>query len=117
RPLGRPDGGHRHPPPGAPRRRAPDRRPHSGRCAVRARLTLAMLTGTAALGAGLGLTAVAAWLITTAAGQPFIAELLVAVVAVRAFGISKGVLRYAERLLSHDLAFRALGVLRLRVYD
>lgn len=84
---------------------------------MRARLTLAMLTGTAALGAGLGLTAVAAWLITTAAGQPFIAELLVAVVAVRAFGISKGVLRYAERLLSHDLAFRALGVLRLRVYD
>lgn len=83
---------------------------------MKGRLTLAALSGTAALGAGLGLTAVAAWLIAKAAEQPPIDELLLAAVAVRAFGVSKGVLRYAERLLSHDAAFRALAELRLRVY-
>ena len=40
--------------------------------------------------------------------------LLAAVTAVRAFGISRGVLRYAERLAAHDAAFRVLGELRGR---
>ena len=38
--------------------------------------------------------------------------LLAAVTAVRAFGIARGVLRYAERLAAHDAAFRVLGELR-----
>ncbi len=42
---------------------------------------------------------------------------MVAIVAVRAFGIGRGVLRYAERLASHDAAFRQLGELRVRVYQ
>jgi ATP-binding cassette subfamily C protein CydCD len=83
---------------------------------MRRRLVLAVLSGTAALGAGIGLTAVSAWLITRAAAQPPVLALLVAVTAVRAFGISKGVLRYLERLLTHDVAFRVLARLRLVVY-
>ena len=42
--------------------------------------------------------------------------LLLAVTAVRAFGIARGVLRYAERLAAHDAAFRVLGELRATAY-
>lgn len=83
---------------------------------MRIRLALAVLSGFAALGAGVGLTAVAAWLIARASARPPVLELMVAVTAVRAFGLSKGVFRYAERLLSHDVAFRSLAKLRLVVY-
>ena len=41
---------------------------------------------------------------------------MVAIVAVRAFGISRAVLRYAERLASHDLALRQLARLRVHFY-
>jgi ATP-binding cassette subfamily C protein CydC len=39
------------------------------------------------------------------------------IVAVRFFGISRAVLRYAERYLSHDVTFRILAKLRLWYYD
>lgn len=80
------------------------------------RIALAITAGSAALCAGIGLTVAAAWLITRAADHPSIVELTGAIVAVRAFGVSKGVLRYTERLLAHDAAFKALAGLRLRVY-
>ncbi|HET9138212.1 thiol reductant ABC exporter subunit CydD, partial [Actinophytocola sp.] len=86
-------------------------RPH------RARLALACLAGAAALGSGVALTATSAWLISAAALHPPVLTLMVAIVAVRAFGLAKGVLRYAERLLSHDVALRALADLRVRVWD
>ena len=79
--------------------------------------TLAIFLGAMAIGCGVGLLAVSAWLISRASLQPPILELEVAIVAVRAFGIGKGVFRYAERLTSHDAAFRALSRLRLAVYD
>ena len=41
---------------------------------------------------------------------------MVAIVAVRAFGIGRGVLRYLERLTGHDAALRVLGELRVRAY-
>ncbi len=81
------------------------------------RLALAVLLGSLAIACGVGLLAVSAWLISSAALQPPILELEVAIVAVRAFGIGRGALRYAERLVSHDAAFRALSRLRLAVYD
>ncbi len=81
------------------------------------RLALAIFLGAMAIGCGVGLLAVSAWLISRASLQPPILELEVAIVAVRAFGIGKGVFRYAERLTSHDAAFRALSRLRLAVYD
>ncbi|WP_435157012.1 thiol reductant ABC exporter subunit CydD [Amycolatopsis sacchari] len=80
------------------------------------RLALACLAGALALGSGVALTATSAWLISTAALHPPILTLTVAIVAVRAFGIAKGVLRYSERLLSHDVALRTLAGLRVRVW-
>ncbi len=84
---------------------------------MKARLAGAIAAGFLALGSGVGLTAAAAWLIARAAAHPPVLELMVAVVAVRAFGISKGVFRYTERLLAHDVAFVALARLRLELYD
>jgi len=81
------------------------------------RLLLAIFLGASALACGVGLMATSAWLISRAAQQPPILELEIAIVAVRAFGIGRGVLRYAERLVSHDSAFRALSRLRVSVYD
>jgi ATP-binding cassette subfamily C protein CydCD len=83
----------------------------------RARLALALLLGSGALGCGVALTATSAWLISAAALQPPVLSLMVAIVAVRAFGLGKGVLRYAERLVSHDAALRCLCELRLRLWD
>ncbi len=81
-----------------------------------ARLALAVLAGVGAAGAAVGLAATSAWLVSRAAEQPPVLQLLTAVTAVRAFGIARGVLRYAERLAAHDAAFRVLGALRASVY-
>ncbi|WP_283133270.1 thiol reductant ABC exporter subunit CydC [Rhizohabitans arisaemae] len=81
------------------------------------RLTWAALAGAAAELAGLGLIAAAAWLIARAAQQPELAALTVAIVAVRAFAITKGIFRYGERLTGHDVALRAQSEVRGRLYD
>jgi thiol reductant ABC exporter CydD subunit/thiol reductant ABC exporter CydC subunit len=83
---------------------------------VDGRLLAGAVLGALALGSAVALTATAAWLIATAAGHPSIVALNVAVIAVRAFGLGKGVLRYAERLVSHDAAFRLAGRLRVRLW-
>ena len=70
------------------------------------RLLLAILFGVLSLGSALALAGVSAWLITRAWQMPPVLDLSVAVVAVRAFGISRGVLHYCERLASHDTALR-----------
>jgi len=77
---------------------------------------LSTLLGTATIVAGIGLIGTSAWLISTAALQPSIAALQVAIVGVRFFGLSRGVLRYLERLVSHDTNFRILGSMRLWFY-
>jgi thiol reductant ABC exporter CydC subunit len=82
----------------------------------RVRLGLAVLAGVGAAGAAVGLTATSAWLISRAAQQPPVLYLMVAIVAVRAFGIGRAALRYAERLASHDAAFRVLAALRSDAY-
>src|SRR5690606_12484399 len=82
----------------------------------RARLALAVLLGVLASGSGVGLLATSAWLISRAAQHPPVLMLMVAIVAVRAFGIGRGVFRYLERLVSHDATFRILADLRARVY-
>ena len=81
------------------------------------RLTLAVAAGAAAIGCGVGLFATAGYLIARAAEHPSVLALSVAVVAVRAFGIGRGIFRYCERLLTHDVAFRALADVRTRVYQ
>jgi ATP-binding cassette subfamily C protein CydCD len=80
------------------------------------RLSAAVTLGAAAFGCTLALTATSAWLISTAALHPPILTLMVAIVAVRAFGVGKGVLRYLERLVSHDAALRLGTDLRVRVW-
>ena len=80
------------------------------------RLVLAVVCGVLSLGSALALAGVAAWLITRAWQMPPILDLSVAVVAVRAFGISRGVLQYCERLASHDTALRAAGSAREQIY-
>ena len=72
--------------------------------------------GAASALSGLALIATSAWLVSRAAQQPNIASLSLAIVGVRFFGISRGLLRYAERLVGHDAALRSLADLRLRVY-
>lgn len=63
------------------------------------------------------LTGTAAWLISTAATQVPIFTLLVAIVMVRTFGISRGVLRYVEKLASHNAVLKMLGDTRSRVTE
>ncbi len=77
----------------------------------------AILTGTMALGSAVGLSAVAAWLIAKAAEMPSPADLALAAVIVRFFGISRGLFRYLERLASHDTALRGMVELRERTYE
>ncbi len=83
---------------------------------VTPRLLLSLAAGVGAAGAAIGLAATSAWLISRAAQQPPILTLFVAVTSVRAFGIARGVLRYAERLTAHDAAFRVLSELRATIY-
>ena len=70
-----------------------------------------------AIAADIGLIGTAAWLISKAAQHPNEAALAVAIVAVQFFGLSRGFLRYEERLVGHDAAFRLLADLRVRVYQ
>ena len=81
------------------------------------RLIGAALLSILATGASVALMGVSAWLLARAAEQPPVLYLLVGATAVRAFGTSRGVLRYLERLLSHDVTLRMQSSLRLRVYD
>ncbi|MDQ1289584.1 MAG: ATP-binding cassette, subfamily bacterial CydC [Actinomycetota bacterium] len=80
------------------------------------RVLLAVLTGTLALGSAVALLSTSAWLISRAAQHPPVLHLQVAIVATRAFGISRGVLRYAERLESHDVALRGVARIREQLY-
>ena len=80
------------------------------------RVLVSVCWGTIALGSGLGLAALAAWLIARAWQMPPVLDLSVAVVAVRALGISRGLFRYIERLATHDVALRAMTTARTAVY-
>ncbi|SKC67159.1 thiol reductant ABC exporter subunit CydC [Krasilnikoviella flava] len=81
------------------------------------RVARAVALGTLALGFSVGLAAAAAWLVARASQMPPVLQLSVAVVAVRAFGTGRGVLRYLERLASHDVALRGMAALRANLYD
>jgi ATP-binding cassette, subfamily C, bacterial CydC len=80
------------------------------------RLLLAIALGVLSLGSALALAGLAAWLITRAWQMPPVLDLSVAVVAVRALGISRGVFGYCERLATHDTALRAAASARQRLY-
>ncbi|MER7797207.1 thiol reductant ABC exporter subunit CydC [Microbacterium sp. NPDC096154] len=75
-----------------------------------------VLLAFAAVGLGLALSAVSGWLIVRASVEQHIMYLLVAIVGVRFFGIGRSVARYAERLFTHEAAFRMVDALRLRLW-
>ena len=77
---------------------------------------LSVLAGAAATGFGVALLATSGFLLARASEHPGILAISVAVVAVRAFSIGRGVSRYLERLTSHDVAFRVLADIRAAIY-
>ena len=79
-------------------------------------VALSVLLGALTIGANISLMGTSAWLISTAALHPSVAELGVAIVGVRFFGISRAVFRYTERLVSHNVTFRLLARLRVWFY-
>jgi thiol reductant ABC exporter CydC subunit len=76
-----------------------------------------LVLATLAVGFGVALLGTAGYLISRAAEQPPILSLTVTIVLVRFLGLARPVARYADRLASHDLALRALGRIRARVYE
>ncbi|MEU7480115.1 thiol reductant ABC exporter subunit CydD [Lentzea sp. NPDC042327] len=74
------------------------------------------LLGVAAAAAGIALTALAAHLIARAAEMPPILTLTVLTVGVRTFALSKGLLRYLERLVTHHEAFQLATNLRAELW-
>lgn len=77
---------------------------------------IAVAAGSGAVLAAVALLALSGALISKAALQPPILSLTVLIVLVRATGLVRALLRYAERLASHDLALRALARLRERFF-
>ena len=75
-----------------------------------------VLLGTLTIGSSIGLMAASAWIIASAALHPSVADLAVAIVGVRFFGIARGVFRYLERLVSHHVNFSLLARLRVWFY-
>ncbi|TSD96551.1 thiol reductant ABC exporter subunit CydC [Skermania sp. ID1734] len=81
-----------------------------------ARTLAAIGAGVAASGSALALAVLSAWLIARAWQMPPVLDLSVAVVAVRALGISRGVFRYLERLATHAVALRGMAHARAEIY-
>ncbi len=80
------------------------------------RFILAVGLGAVAVVSGVGLAGLAGYLICRAAQQPPILTLTVLMVSVRALALVRPLTRYGERLTSHDMALRALGRVRSRLF-
>jgi thiol reductant ABC exporter CydC subunit len=80
-------------------------------------LGLATLLGAGAAAAAIGLIATSAWLISRSAQRPQESAVAIAIVGVQFFALSRGLCRYAERVVGHDAAFRVLSGLRVSVYE
>ncbi len=78
---------------------------------------LSVLLGILTIGSNVGLMGTAAYLITSAALHPDFGSLELAIVGVRFFGLARGIFRYLERLVSHNVTFRLLGRLRVWFYQ
>lgn len=76
-------------------------------------MLLAAVTGFLTVGSSVGLLMTSAYIISKAALQASFAELFVAVAGVRFFGVFRGVFRYAERMVSHEVTFKLLGNFRV----
>ncbi len=81
------------------------------------RLALSVFLAALAVVFGIALMTTAGYLISRAAERPPILALTTAIVAVRFFGLGRPIVRYLDRLFSHDLALRALREIRTRFYQ
>ncbi|MCZ8514780.1 thiol reductant ABC exporter subunit CydD [Paenibacillus filicis] len=82
------------------------------------RAMLAVLLGIMTVTMNVGLMGTSGYLIAKAALRPETVLLLyVPIVGVRFFGIARGVSRYVERLVSHDVTFRILKSVRVWLYE
>lgn len=79
-------------------------------------VVISALLGTGAVLAAIGLLTTSGYLISRAAQRPEILSLTVVIVGVRFFGTIRALLRYAERLASHELTFRSLTDLRVNFF-
>lgn len=75
-----------------------------------------VIFGVLAIGSGTTLLGVSAWLIARAAQMPHIGAISLAVVGVRSLGITRGVMRYVERLAGHQVALRCMTKVRTKIY-
>jgi ATP-binding cassette subfamily C protein CydC len=80
-------------------------------------VALAVAFGWATVVSWVALMTTSAYLISYAALHPSVAELQVAIVGVRFFGISRGIFRYLERYVSHTVTFKLLAELRTWFYQ
>jgi thiol reductant ABC exporter CydC subunit len=81
-----------------------------------ARLWVAAGLGAGSSVAGIVLTGAAAWLLVRASSLAPVLSLSTAVVLVRGSAVARPLLRYLERLVSHEVAFARLGRRRAAVY-
>jgi len=79
---------------------------------------LAVALGVLTVLCGTALLATSGALISSAAQQPeTLLVLLPLITSVRLFGVARAAVRYAERLVSHDLTLRLVGRLRVGVLE
>ena len=83
----------------------------------RGRFIAALLLASLGIGSSIALGAASAWLIARASQMPPVLVLSVAATSVRLFGVSRAVLRYVQRLVSHRVALDGMDRLRLHLYD
>lgn len=77
---------------------------------------LSLFLGVLTVLSNIGLLGTSAVLISRAALHPDVLDLMVLIVGVRFFGISRGVFRYLERIFSHDTTFKILSSTRRWLY-
>ena len=84
---------------------------------MRGQLIISIALGSMTLISSVALMATSGWLISSAALMPPVLTLSVAVVGVRTFALSRGVSRYAERLVSHNATFNSLTGVHRAIFD
>lgn len=77
---------------------------------------LSLLMGLFTILSNIGMLSSSSVLISRAALHPDVLDLMVLIVAVRFFGIARGVFRYLERIISHNTTFKLLSSLRKWFY-
>jgi thiol reductant ABC exporter CydC subunit len=80
------------------------------------KIVLSIFLGFTTIGAGIGLLAMSAYLISRAALTTQVADLSLAIASVQLFAVSRVGLRYAERYVTHATTLQILAKLRAWVY-